>query len=174
MIMTEEQLPELPEEFEVYLDKPYGGLFGDNVQTKIVEDIIADPFRDYRPKYFEETTGASEPTIRKSLKNLTNLGLLEKDTSDIQHPIYRLNLDSKNIVALTFLSYASIDDRDGTDYMDEAIFDYYMKQLKPKLEPLAVATVVQYKFGDRIWDDGLISGGENAYRDNIILASGQG
>ena len=32
--MEEEQLPELPEEFEASLKKPYAGLFGDNVQIQ--------------------------------------------------------------------------------------------------------------------------------------------
>lgn len=146
--MIEEQLPELPTEFEIYLE-PYGGLFGEDTQTRIVEEIVADPYRDYRPKHLEEITGASEPTIRKALKNLTNLGLLIKDESDIQHPIYRLNLQSKKIIALTFLSYASIDDRDGSIYMDEAVFEYFHKEILPKTQKTAIGTFQEYQFGGR-------------------------
>ena len=171
--MTEEHLPELPDEFEIYLDKPYGGLFGDNVQTKIIEEVVADPYRDYRPKYFEEMTGARAPTVRKALANLTDLGLLEKDVNDVQHPIYRLNLKSKKIIALTFLSYASIDDRDGTECMDNAILDYYMKILSQKVQPLAVATMVKYECDGRILTDEFIAGGGQLYKENDILASGQ-
>ena len=171
--MAEEHLPELPREFEMYLDKPYGGLFGDNVQTKIIEEVVADPYRDYRPKYFEEMTGARAPTVRKALANLTNLGLLEKDISDMQHPIYRLNLKSKKIIALTFLSYASIDDRDGTECMDNAILDYYLKVLRQKVQPLAVATMVQYEFNGKIWTDEFFAGEGQQYGENAILASGQ-
>ena len=171
--MIEEHLPELPREFEIYLDKPYGGLFGDNVQTKIIEEVVADPYRDYRPKYFEEMTGARAPTVRKALANLTNLGLLEKDMGDAQHPIYRLNLKSKKIVALTFLSYASIDDRDGTECMDNSILDYYMKVLRQKVQPVAVATMVQYECNGRSWTDKFFAGGEQPYEENVILASGQ-
>jgi len=160
MMMIEEQLPELPREFEIYLNKPYGGLFGDNVQTKIVDEIVADPYRDYRPKYFEEMIGASEPTIRKALKNLTNLGLLEKDASDIQHPIYRLNLHSKKVVALTFLSYASIDDRDESDCMDKAVIYYYLKEIKPKMEPTAIASFAEYNFGGLVYKEMNISKGQ--------------
>ena len=171
--MAEEHLPELPREFEIYLDKPYGGLFGDNVQTKIIEEVVADPYRDYRPKYLEEMTGAKAPTIRKALANLTNLGLLEKDISDTQHPIYRLNLKSKKIVALTFLSYASTDDRDETEYMDNAILDYYLKVIRQKVQPLAVATMSQYECNGRTWTEGFYSGGRQPYEENVILASGQ-
>lgn len=171
--MAEEHLPELPREFEMYLDKPYGGLFGDNVQTKIIEEVVADPYRDYRPKYFEEMTGARAPTVRKALANLTNLGLLEKDVSDMQHPIYRLKLKSKKIIALTFLSYASIDDRDGTECMDTAILDYYLKVIRQKVQPFAVATMSQYEYNGITWTEGFYAGGGQLSEENVILASGQ-
>lgn len=171
--MTEEELPELPHELEIFVDKPYGGLFGDNIQINIIEEIIADPYDDYRPRYFEEITGASPPTIRKALNNLTNLGLIEKDTRDRQHPIYRLNFNSKKQIAMTFLSFALVDDRDESDLMNAAILDYYIKEIKPKLQPLAVANIVRYEYGNRTWDDGFISE-VNPLEGNIILASRQG
>lgn len=149
MMMMEEQLPELPMEFEKYLNEPYGGLFGNNTQIRIVEEIVADPYRDYRPKNLEEMIGTSEPTIRNALKNLSDLGLLEKDTSDIQHPIYRLNLHSKKIIALTFLSYASIDDIDESNCMDEAVFDYYHKEIEPKMQVSAIGVYKETQFHGR-------------------------
>lgn len=148
-----EELPELPKELEKYAIQPYGGLFGNSVRINIVEEIVADPYCDYRPKDLEEMTGASPPTVRKVLNDLVALGLLIKDISDIQHPIYHPNLRSKIIVALTFLAYALTDDRDGSEHMDELILDYYLKILKPKSEPLAVANITEYKFGDRTWTD---------------------
>lgn len=172
--MTDDNFPELPSQFEIFAFKPYGGLFGDNVQINIIEEIVADPYNDYRPRYFEEITGASPPTIRKALSNLTNLGLLEKDTSDIQHPVYRLNLNSKKQHALTFLSFASVDDRDGSDCMNEAILDYFIKIIKPKLEPLAIANVVNYRFGNTTYSDFSYSGKEQSPSNEIILASRQG
>lgn len=151
--MHEEQLTELPEELGIYLDKPYGGLFGDNAQIKIIEEIVADHNRNYRPRYFEEMTGSSAPSIRKALNNLTSLGLLEKDISDNQHPVYRANLKSKKLIALTFLSLASIDDRDGTECMDFAVFDYYFKELKEKIQPTAVATFTMYEYQGKQWTE---------------------
>jgi hypothetical protein len=128
--MEEGQLPELPEEFEASLKRPYAGLFGDNVQIRIVTEIVANPYRYYRPKLFQEKTGASLPSIRKALNNLVDLGLLSKDADDPQHPLYVPNLDSKKLLALTFLAYAFIDDRDGTDCLDDAIKDYCEKAKK--------------------------------------------
>lgn len=142
--MPKEKLPELPKELGVYLDKPYGGLFGDNAQIKIIEEIVADPHRSYRPRNFKEMTGESDPSIRKALNNLTDLGLLEKDSG--KHPIYQANLKSKKFVALTFLSLASIDDRDGTECMDFAVLDYYFKVLKENIQPLAMATLTKFEF----------------------------
>ena len=141
---TGENLPELPEDLEPFLNKPYGGLFGDNARTRIIEEIIADPHRYYRPRYFEELTEASAPTVRKILNSLTKLDLLEKDTSDRQHPIYRVNLNSKKVTALTFLAYASLDDRDDSDCMDDAILDYYVKVLRSKMGAFDVATELKY------------------------------
>ena len=98
--MSEEILPELPEELGRYVHRPYGGLFGDSAQIKIIEEIVADPYSEYRPKDFEEIIGASAPTIRRVLSDLTTLDLLIKDSNDVQHPVYRPNLESKKIVAI--------------------------------------------------------------------------
>jgi hypothetical protein len=142
--MPEETLPKLPKELERYVNKPYGGLFGKSVQIKVVEEIVADPYSDYHPKDLEEMTGASAPSIRRVLNDLTTLGLLIKDSSDAQHPVYRPNLQSKKITALTFLAYAMIDDRDGSECMNTAISDYYMKVLRP--EVVSVATDIPYSY----------------------------
>lgn len=127
-----EELPELPNELERYLNMPYGGLFGDNIQAKIIEEIVADPYCTYQPKDFEEITGATVQTIIKILNNLTMLKLLKKEITDDKNILYRPNIGSRKIVALTFLSYALIDDRDDSDIMDNSIKDYFLKVLKPK------------------------------------------
>ncbi len=173
--MSEEQLPELPEELGVYIDKPYGGLFGDAkqtiLQTKIIEEIVADPYRNYRPHYFEEMTGASAPSIRKALNTLTSLKLIDKDVNDIKHPIYRANLKSKKLVALTFLSLASIDDRDGTECMDFAILDYYFKILSEKVQPLGAATAMMFKFQGMQYTVGFVSEGEQTIKESAPVAA---
>ncbi|MCK4734335.1 MAG: hypothetical protein KAT65_17910 [Methanophagales archaeon] len=157
------------------MNRPYGGLFGNSVQINVVEEIVADPYSDYRPKDLEEIIGASAPSIRRALQNLTNLGLLIKDVGDAQHPVYRPNLDSNKIVALTFLAYAMIDDRDGSECMNTAISDYYMRVLRQ--EELAVATDTKYiDFGESTsWDEGglmaTIHTGRKATDDEIIVAT---
>lgn len=143
--MSEESLPALPKELERYLERPYGGLFGDTVIAQVVEEIVADPHPDYRPRDLEKLTGASSPAVRKALNTLTSLGLLNKDGSDKQHPVYRANTKSKKFVALTLLAYAMLDDRDGTSCMDTAIRDYYNSALRDSYEPLAMATAQSYE-----------------------------
>ncbi|MFH1077020.1 MAG: hypothetical protein V1753_09360 [Pseudomonadota bacterium] len=169
--MHEEQLPELPKELGIYLDKPYGGLFGDNAQIKIIEEIVADHNRNYRPRYFEEMTGSSAPSVRKALNNLTRLGLLEKDISDNQHPVYRANLKSKKLIALTFLSLASIDDRDGTECMDFAILDYYFKVLIEKVQPSAIATATKYVFQGMEFTVACVSEAGQTLKEPISVAA---
>ncbi len=170
--MPKKQLPELPEELGAYIDQPYGGLFGDNAQTKIIEEVVADPYRSYRLGYFKEMTGKSEPSIRKALNNLTTLKLLEKDISDIQHPIYRANLKSKKLVALTFLSLASIDDRDNTDCMDFAVLDYYLKVLKDKVQLSAFATIIKYEIQGMQLNDTFVAGVGETNKESMMVVTG--
>jgi len=144
--MAETGLPVLPKELEGYLDHPYGGLFGDSVHSRVVEEIIADPHRDHRPKELVRLTEASAPAVRKALATLRSLGLLIEDRSDRQHPVYKVNLSSKKFVALTLLSFAVLDDRDGSDCMDNAIFEYCGSVLSEKGQPYAVATAVTYQY----------------------------
>ncbi|MBE0516002.1 MAG: hypothetical protein IBX41_01245 [Methanophagales archaeon] len=139
---------EIPRRLERYVDKPYGGLFGNSVEVKVVEEIVADPYIEYRPKDLEDIIGASAPSIRRALSNLTALGLLIKDSSDAQHPVYRVNLESKKITALTFLAYAVVDDRDGLNCMDKAISNYYMNEFWPKI--VATADTRYPDFGGSI------------------------
>lgn len=97
MFMSGKKLPKLPEELEEYLNKPYGGLFGNTVLAQVVEEIIADPTMDYRPRYLEEMTGKRPPSIREALKTLVRLGLIENISSDVQHPVYRVVVESKKL-----------------------------------------------------------------------------
>lgn len=139
--------PLLPSYLEKYVEVPYGGLFGKSTLVDVLEEIIADPYRNYRPKDLEEIINASSPSIRKSLLTLTSIGILGKDVGNQKHPVYRANIDSKRLMALTFLSYAMLDDRDGTTCMDEAIIDYcYRYRLIDKIMPVAVATFMQIKY----------------------------
>jgi hypothetical protein len=142
--MADRELPALPRELEGYLDHPYGGLFGDSVHSRVVEEIIADPYRDYRPKELVSLTETSAPAVRKALATLKSLGLLFEDRSDRQHPIYKVNLKSKKFVALTLLSFAVLDDRDGSDCMNDAVLSYCNDILPEKGQPVAIATATTY------------------------------
>jgi DNA-binding transcriptional ArsR family regulator len=109
---------------------PYGGLFGDSNLIKVLEQMIADPDLEYRPIDLEKLTKESAPTVRASLKALTSLGLLTKDETDSQHPVYRVNTESKRFIALTFLAYAVLDDKNGTDAMNSVLADYVDSMLQ--------------------------------------------
>ena len=131
--MNEEDLLRLQGELESRLqagvEQPYGGLFGDSVLVEVIEEMVADPLHYYRSKDLEEILERSKPSIRGALRKLTSLGLLENVSSDTRHPLYRVNMESKRLAALTFLAYAVHDDREGTTSMDEAIAHYYKSTL---------------------------------------------
>lgn len=128
MSMKEEEYPEFSEEMVEHIDEPFDGLFGNNVQTRVVEELTADPFNIFRPKELEELTDSSTPSIRKALKNLVELDLVEKKEEDSQHPVYRVNMDSNVLKALTFLSLALIDDKEETNHMEQAVIEYCEKE----------------------------------------------
>lgn len=122
--MTTEEYPELPQSLEKYLSLPYGGLFGDAVIVRVVQEIVADPNRQFTPKYLKKITGRSLPQITTSLETLVDLKLLYKAQIDPQRPIYEANLASNQLMALTFLAYSTIDDLEGTHCMKDAVFEY--------------------------------------------------
>ncbi len=143
--MSEEEFPEFSEEMVEHIDEPFDGLFGNNVQTRVVEELTADPFNIFRPKELEELTDASTPSIRKALKNLTELGLVEKKEEESQHPVYRVNMDSNVLKALTFLSLALIDDKEETEHMEQAVIEYCKEE---DLFPIIQATSETYEIKD--------------------------
>ncbi|MBN1323511.1 MAG: hypothetical protein JW986_05855 [Methanotrichaceae archaeon] len=120
------------EKLRRYVSPPYGGLFGDSNLVNVLEQVIADPCIEFRPIDLSHLTKESPPTVRKSLKILTSLGILIKDTTNARHPVYRVNLSSKRYLALSFLAYAVLDDKLGTDVMDKVIADYCDSVLREK------------------------------------------
>lgn len=85
----------MAEEIEEIDMQHFAGLFGDSHLSRIIAQIVADPFQVYRPKDLEELAEASAPSTRKALRILTRLGLLIRNDTDRQHPPYKANLDSK-------------------------------------------------------------------------------
>jgi len=124
----------MAEEIDEMDMRPFAGLFGDSHLSRIIAQIIADPFEVYRPKDLEELAEASAPSTRKALRILTKQGLLIRDDRDKQHPTYKVNIDSKKYMALTLLSYSEVDDDLGTDCMDDLIAEYYDSDLRERYE----------------------------------------
>lgn len=124
---TFEDLPLLTEEDERKLEageRPFGGLLGNSVLLRVIEEIMADPHREFRPKNLQILTDSSPPRIKTALESLAAQGLLRKISNDSQRPVYKANLESKRLKALELLAYAVIDNREGTSYMDQSIKDY--------------------------------------------------
>lgn len=139
--MNEEDLLRLQDELERRIEMgaelPFGGLFGDTVLAEVIEEIVADPLHHYRLKDLESILERSKPPISAALQKLTSLNLLENISTDPQHPLYRVNMGSKRLMALTFLAYAIHDDNERTTFMDNAIAHYYESELRERYEPFA-------------------------------------
>lgn len=115
---------------EKFLNAPYGGLFGNAAIVQIVEEMISDPFIEYRVKDLQELLNLSPTSITNSLKTLVNIGLIIKEEQDPQRPVYRINTHSKKFRALTLLTFAVNDDHTGSHLMDHEIERYYQEIVK--------------------------------------------
>jgi hypothetical protein len=122
--MNSEDIPNLPKEWEQRLEAPFDGLFGESAIVKVLQEFVSDPYSEYRPSDVEELTELTEPTVRTALNGLLRLGVIQKTSKDPRRPVYKANHRSKRLTALTFLTYAILDDRDGTDIMDASARHY--------------------------------------------------
>ncbi len=151
---------------------PYDGLLGDAPIIKVLHQIIADPFQDYRPIDLEELAELSKPPIRDALKTLTSLNILVKDERNKSRPIYRVNTQSKRVLALTFLAYAVLDDRDGTDCTDDVIADYYYSELQEKYESrnaIGMLNLTEYVSTQPVCDSYIDDGFSTSFEGPIPL-----
>jgi hypothetical protein len=114
----------LPKSMEVALDKPFEGLFGDTAELRVLQEIVADPYSDYSHHDLMDLTDLSDPSVRRGIRVLIDHGIIRNVSSARRSPLYRANLDSRKLTALTFLSYASLDERTGSTSMDDAVNHY--------------------------------------------------
>ncbi len=131
------------------VDAPFGGLFGSISQQKVLQELVADPYSTYTPRDLTELTELTEPTVREAIAALLQLGILRNISRRRMRPVYQVNLDSKRMVALMFLSYATLDDRYGEDHLSDAVKCYYetVQSSCLELEPGEVTSVM----GDSYW-----------------------
>lgn len=122
--MMDGHMRRAPKEWEKDMDTPFAGLFGDTAQLRVLQEVVADPYSDYRPKDLIALTGLSEPSVAKATSALLAQGILKNISNDGRRPIYRADTTSRKLTALTFLTYAIIDDRDGLESMDSAVKHY--------------------------------------------------
>lgn len=114
----------LPKSVEAALDKPFEGLFGDTAELRVLQEVVADPYSDYSHHDMMELTGLSDPSVRRGVRVLVDHGIIRNVSSARRNPLYRVDLDSKKLLALTFLSYASLDERNGSTSMEDAVRHY--------------------------------------------------
>jgi hypothetical protein len=136
----------LPKPLWKFVDKPYGGLFGDAVITHVVQELVADPDAKIMPTELADLLGKSYNPVNNSLKTLAALDFLIKDERDPQRPVYVVNQSSQRLIALTFLALGDIDDREGTKIMDRTILEY-CRSLNCDMMPQCVTVGATYESG---------------------------
>jgi hypothetical protein len=137
MVATLDQdIMELPNGVELPCDEPFDGLFNSKMRSRLVEEIVSDPYHKFRPKEMADLLETTYPTLRSHFMGLVDSQLLIKDESDKARPRYRVNFESKKIIALSLLMDAINDDRGGTDTMDRAIINYYNEHLSRKYQDI--------------------------------------
>lgn len=102
-------------------NKPYGGLLGDSVTLRVVEEIVADPNTVFSPTDLAELTDSSAPAVRKVLNDLLTLKFIKLANRNPKRPVYSVVKSTKRFLALELLAYARLDDREGTTFFDERL-----------------------------------------------------
>jgi hypothetical protein len=115
---------EVPHAANVSSDRPFDGLFGDTAELRVLQEIVADPYSDYTHRDLMELTDLSDPSVRRGIRALVDRGIVINVSSARKNPLYRANLESKRLTALTLLSYATLDERTGGSSMDDAVKHY--------------------------------------------------
>lgn len=115
---------DLPKSMEDAIDKPFEGLFGDTAELRVLQEIVADPHSGYSHRDLMELTGLSDPSVRRGVRVLIDHGIVKNFSSARRSPLYRANLNSKKLLALTFLTYASLDEKTGSTSLEDAVRDY--------------------------------------------------
>lgn len=111
-------------------DSPFGGILGNNVIVRIVEELIADPESVYSPTDLSELTSSSAPQVRKSIERLLKAGFVKPANRSEKRPVYKVDTSTNKFVALTLLAYAAIDDKEKTNLMLRAIKQYLKNNTK--------------------------------------------
>lgn len=152
--MTAKEETKLPKAMAVSLGKPFGGMFGDTAELRVLQEIVADPYSDYTQQDLVKLTELSDPSVRRGISVLLRHGIVRNISRTNRRPMYRPNTDSKKLTALTFLAYAVLDEVAGSDSMNEAVRHYCECEVSGA-EQLLLAD------GSTLVDYGASSAGEN-------------
>ena len=166
--MSDDELSRLPEKYDRYADRPFGGLFGTNIQLKVLEELVADPYSNYRIADLARILGISTKSTKSALAALERLGFVSRENENSKHPIFRVNKDSRMLTALTFLSYALSDDRDSTQLMDEAVLEYYERNIRPGLKREASSVELELNLGGEKYTGVVMQSGASDEDDMVV------
>jgi len=90
---------------------PFGELVSDTPLTRVLEELIADPFDGHTPESIAEMTEISVIEASDALEHLESIGMVRKFKNK-----YQVCIESRRFYALTLLAYAiAFDQVEGDD-----------------------------------------------------------
>ncbi|MHB1811654.1 MAG: hypothetical protein ACYCPR_04490 [Thermoplasmataceae archaeon] len=111
-----------------FVKMPFGGLLGNSVIVRVLQELVADPISTYSQSDLSNLTGSSMPSVKDAIVRLEKLGFVFKTNKNEHRPTYNVATRNKRFVALTLLAYATLDDRNGSSIMDVAMAEYIGEQ----------------------------------------------
>lgn len=109
---------------EYLIDAPFGGLLGNGVIVKVVQEFVADPDSTYSLTDLANFTGSSVPAVKEAIEKLLATGFVQKVNKNPLRPNYMAVSNSNRLLAMTLLSYSVVDDEKGSQLMENAIREY--------------------------------------------------
>lgn len=110
-------------------DQSFGGLLGNGVIVRVVQELVADPDSVYSLSDISKLTGASIPAVKDAISKLQGIRFVENASRHTTRSSFRVNQKMKPFIALTFLAYSITDDNYGSSLMEDAMREYLNIQI---------------------------------------------
>lgn len=100
---------------------PFGGVLGNAVIIRVLEQLIADPDSSFNLSILSKLSKSSVPQVKEALEQLESVGFVKMISNSQKRPIYIVNKECNRFVALTLFAYSVVDDAFSSNVMKDAL-----------------------------------------------------
>lgn len=111
-------------------DQPFGGVLGNAVIVRVVQELVADPDSVYSLSDMSKLTRASIPAVKDAVSKLQSIHFVENASRSTTRRSYRVNREMRPFIALTLLAYSITDENYGSSLMEDAMREYLNMQIE--------------------------------------------